>query len=90
MVVGSCSVLTLSACTQDGGRAAQAKMEPSRQSVDEVKRVVEGARKKAGVAAAPVRDFNEEDHYMDGETCCRLLCSLWHQRLSACQPGMRL
>ena len=42
-------------------------MEPSRQSVDEVKRVVEAARKKAGAAAAaPVRDFNEEDHYMDG------------------------
>ena len=51
---------------QDGGRAAQAKMEPSRQSVEEVKRVVEAARKKAGAAAAPVRDFNEEDHYMDG------------------------
>ena len=51
---------------QDGGRAAQAKMEPSRQSVEEVKRVVEAARKKAGAATAPVRDFNEEDHYMDG------------------------
>ena len=60
------SGLTPSAGQQDGGKAATAKMEPSRQSVDEVKRVVETARKKGGPTAAPVRDFNEEDHYMDG------------------------
>lgn len=40
-------------------------MQPSKQSVDDVKRVVNEARKKAGVANTGA-DFNEED-YMDGE-----------------------
>ena len=61
--------------------------------MDEVKRVVEAARKKAGAAAAPVRDFNEEDHYMDGTaphptlwvrlSAARLLSSLPHCAASA-------
>lgn len=59
---------------QDGGKAAQAKMEPSRQSVDAIKRVVAEARKKPGTSPAPAHGFNEEDvgGYMDGARPARL------------------
>lgn len=59
---------TLRMCAQDGGKAAQAKMEPSKQSVDTIKRVVAEARKKAGSSHSPAHGFNEEDvgGYMDG------------------------
>ena len=40
-------------------------MQPSTQSVEEVKRVVAEARAKAGAAPLHQPDFNEED-YMDG------------------------
>jgi serine/threonine-protein kinase SRK2 len=50
---------------QDGGRAAAKMMQPSKQSVEDVKRVVNEARKKPGLPNARA-DFNEED-YMDGE-----------------------
>lgn len=50
---------------QDGGKAAAKLMQPSKQSVDDVKRVVNEARKKPGLPNAGA-DFNEED-YMDGE-----------------------
>ena len=43
-------------------------MEPSKQSVDAIKRVVAEARKKAGSSHSPAHGFNEEDvgGYMDG------------------------
>ncbi|KAK9799366.1 hypothetical protein WJX73_002909 [Symbiochloris irregularis] len=54
---------------KDGGKAAQAKMEPSKQSVDAIKRIVAEARKKAGASHSPAHGFNEEDvgGYMDGD-----------------------
>ena len=51
---------------QDGGYAAQQLMEESKQSVEEVKRVVAEARRKPGtLTPAPQADFNEDD-FMDG------------------------
>lgn len=53
---------------QDGGKAAQKLMQPSAQSVDALKKIMDDARHKAG-GAAPAHHkehFNEED-YMDGE-----------------------
>lgn len=54
---------------QDGGYAAQQLMEESKQSVEEVKRVVAEARRKEGLSpqAPQAADFNEDD-YMDGMT----------------------
>lgn len=51
---------------QDGGIAAAKLMQESKQSVDEVKAVVNDARKKPGNGIAAGADFNEED-YMDGD-----------------------
>lgn len=53
---------------QDGGKAAQKLMQPSPQSVDGLKKIMDDARHKAGGAPAAhhKEHFNEED-YMDGE-----------------------
>ena len=53
---------------QDGGKAAQKLMQPSPQSVDALKKIMDDARHKAGGAppAHHKEHFNEED-YMDGE-----------------------
>lgn len=53
---------------QDGGKAAQKLMQPSPQSVDALKKIMDDARHKAG-GPAPAHhkeNFNEDD-YMDGE-----------------------
>lgn len=55
------------ALQQDGGRAAQAMMEESKQSVEEVKMVVAQARRKLGAIPNPLNHFNEDD-FMDGMT----------------------
>ncbi len=52
---------------QDGGRAVQATMEESKQTVDEVKMVVAQARRKLGAVSNPLNHFNEDD-FMDGMT----------------------
>ena len=54
-------------CVQDGGRAVQATMEESKQTVDEVKMVVAQARRKLGAVSNPLNHFNEDD-FMDGMT----------------------
>lgn len=53
---------------QDGGKAAQKLMQPSPQSVDALKKIMDDARHKAGgpAPAHPKAQFNEDD-YMDGE-----------------------
>lgn len=52
---------------QDGGKAAQKLMQPSPQSVDALKKIMDDARHKAGGAPPQHKEhFNEED-YMDGE-----------------------
>ncbi|KAL3133461.1 Serine/threonine-protein kinase srk2a [Trebouxia sp. C0009 RCD-2024] len=53
---------------KDGGKAAQKLMQPSPQSVDALKKIMDDARHKAGGAPAAhhKEHFNEED-YMDGE-----------------------
>ena len=50
--------------TQDGGKAAQKMMQPSPQSVDELKKILADAHKKQGAAPAKdvKADFNEEDY----------------------------
>ena len=50
---------------QDGGRAVQATMQESKQTVEEVKMVVAQARRKLGAVASPLNHFNEDD-FMDG------------------------
>ena len=50
---------------QDGGKAAQKLMQPSSQTVEEVKRVVADARKKAGTPT-PSNQTDFDEDYMDG------------------------
>lgn len=51
---------------RDGGRAVQATMQESKQTVEEVKMVVAQARRKLGAVPNPLNHFNEDD-FMDGE-----------------------
>ena len=69
--INCCQSVCLMAChldVQDGGKAAQKLMQPSPQSVDALKKIMDDARHKAGGAppAYHKEHFNEED-YMDGE-----------------------
>lgn len=57
---------------KDGGRALKLQMADPQQSVEEVKRIIQEARKKPGLQQQ--LDFNEEDYmdnneYMDEELC---------------------
>ena len=51
---------------QDGGRAAQAQMQPATQSVEAVKAIVAEARKKADALGGGAPAYSEEA-WMDGD-----------------------
>jgi serine/threonine-protein kinase SRK2 len=50
---------------KDGGMAVRARMTPSHQSVEDVRRCVRDAQAKAGRVSAPLSEFNEEEEFME-------------------------